>query len=211
MRPPAGHLLPKKWSCLKWSWEGEGGNWGCFVFRPRPGCYSSFQFVFYRSGALSSIKPPTSLIINTLHVCSRFLMSWRNCGSASLDWFPWVSKFQGRMLLLKGDCSICYHRVQERVCVRVCVSLCVCACAHSLKCLMSVLHQLRQVSQAKRWDDVGTGRRTIRQSRLIESLEFPDEEYGVNLGIVSVRSQVANTRVAAAARCRALGYKLKVA
>lgn len=126
MRPPAGHLLPKKWSCLKWSWEGEGGNWGCFVFRPRPGCYSSFQFVFYRSGALSSIKPPTSLIINTLHVCSRFLMSWTNCGSASLDWFPWVSKFQGRMLLLKGDCSICYHRVQERVCVRVCVSLCVC-------------------------------------------------------------------------------------
>lgn len=59
---------------------------------------------------------------------------------------------------------------------------------------MSVLHQLRQVSQAKRWDDVGTGRRTIRQSRLIESLEFPDEEYGVNLGIVSVRRQGVNAR-----------------
>ncbi|KAG8013889.1 Capping protein, partial [Nibea albiflora] len=42
---------------------------------------------------------------------------------------------------------------------------------------------LRQVSQVKRWDDVGTGRRTIRQSRIIESLEFPDEDFGVNLGI----------------------------
>lgn len=106
------------------------------------------------------------------------------------------------MLLLKGDSSICYHRVQARV--RVCVSVSLCVRAHSLKCLMSVLHQLRQVSQAKRWDDVGTGRRTIRQSRLIESLEFPDEEYGVNLGIVSVRRQGVNARVAAGARCSAL-------
>lgn len=62
--------------------------------------------------------------------------------------------------------------------------LCVCVC--SCVCLMCVLHQLRQVSQAKRWDDVGTGRRTIRQSRLIESLDFPDEDLGINLGIVSV-------------------------
>lgn len=53
--------------------------------------------------------------------------------------------------------------------------------------LMCVLHQLRQVSQAKRWDDVGTGRRNIRQSRIVESLEFADEDFGVNLGIVSVR------------------------
>lgn len=60
----------------------------------------------------------------------------------------------------------------------------------------AALHQLRQVSQAKRWDDVGTGRRTIRQSRLIESLEFPDEEYGINLGIVSVRGQVGSTPLA---------------
>ena len=51
-------------------------------------------------------------------------------------------------------------------------------------CLMCV-SQLRQVSQAKRWDDVGTGRRTIRQSRIVESLEFTDEDLGVNLGIVS--------------------------
>lgn len=58
---------------------------------------------------------------------------------------------------------------------------------------MFVLHQLRQVSQAKRWDDVGTGRRTIRQSRLIESLEFPDEEFGVNLGIVGIQGQVGKT------------------
>lgn len=69
---------------------------------------------------------------------------------------------------------------------------------------MSALHQLRQVSQAKRWDDVGTGRHTIRQSRLIESLEFPDEEYGVNLGIVSVRGQVGNTPAATGGRCSAL-------
>lgn len=55
----------------------------------------------------------------------------------------------------------------------------------SFKCLY-VLDQLRQVSQAKRWDDVGTGRRTVRQSRLVDSLEFPDEDFGVNLGIVSV-------------------------
>lgn len=66
----------------------------------------------------------------------------------------------------------------------------VCVC--SWMCLMFVLHQLRQVSQAKRWDDVGTGRRTIRQSRVIESLDFPDEEFGVNLGIVSVWGRAAS-------------------
>lgn len=64
----------------------------------------------------------------------------------------------------------------------MCVSVCVYVFMH----VFDVLHQLRQVSQAKRWDDVGTGRRTIRQSRIIESLEFPDEDFGVNLGIVSV-------------------------
>lgn len=49
-----------------------------------------------------------------------------------------------------------------------------------------VLYQMRQVSQAKRWDDLGPGRHTLRQSRVIESLDFPDEEFNVNLGIVSV-------------------------
>ncbi|XP_031166425.2 capping protein, Arp2/3 and myosin-I linker protein 3 isoform X6 [Sander lucioperca] len=54
---------------------------------------------------------------------------------------------------------------------------------------------LRQVSQAKRWDD-GTGRRTIRQSRLVESLEFPDEDYGVNLGIdtIAIKKRTSRTR-----------------
>nr|XP_046265204.1 capping protein, Arp2/3 and myosin-I linker protein 3 isoform X2 [Scatophagus argus] len=55
---------------------------------------------------------------------------------------------------------------------------------------------LRQVSQAKRWDDVGTGRRTIRQSRIIESLEFPDEDFGVNLGIdtMAIKKRSSRTR-----------------
>ncbi|XP_036940368.1 capping protein, Arp2/3 and myosin-I linker protein 3 isoform X5 [Acanthopagrus latus] len=55
---------------------------------------------------------------------------------------------------------------------------------------------LRQVSQAKRWDDVGTGRRTIRQSRLIESLDFPDEDLGVNLGIdtMAIKKRSSRTR-----------------
>ncbi|XP_044074734.1 capping protein, Arp2/3 and myosin-I linker protein 3 isoform X1 [Siniperca chuatsi] len=55
---------------------------------------------------------------------------------------------------------------------------------------------LRQVSQAKRWDDVGTGRRTIRQSRIIESLEFPDEDLGVNLGIdtMAIKKRSSRTR-----------------
>lgn len=67
---------------------------------------------------------------------------------------------------------ILFQVSSRRVCA--CVLMCVC-----------VLHQLRQVSQAKRWDDAGSGRRTIRQSRIVESLEFPDEDFGVNLGIVS--------------------------
>ncbi|XP_029970261.1 capping protein, Arp2/3 and myosin-I linker protein 3 [Salarias fasciatus] len=55
---------------------------------------------------------------------------------------------------------------------------------------------LRQVSQAKRWDDVGSGRRTIRQSRLMESLEFPDEDFGVNLGIdtMAIKKRSSRTR-----------------
>ncbi|XP_023820943.1 capping protein, Arp2/3 and myosin-I linker protein 3 isoform X1 [Oryzias latipes] len=55
---------------------------------------------------------------------------------------------------------------------------------------------LRQVSQAKRWDDVGTGRRTVRQSRLTDSLDFPDDEFGVNLGIdtMAIRKRSSRTR-----------------
>ncbi|KAM3604253.1 uncharacterized protein V6R79_008543 [Siganus canaliculatus] len=55
---------------------------------------------------------------------------------------------------------------------------------------------LRQVSQAKRWDDVGTGRRTIRQSKIIESLEFPDEDFGINLGIdtMAIKKRSSRTR-----------------
>ncbi|XP_067331179.1 capping protein, Arp2/3 and myosin-I linker protein 3 isoform X2 [Channa argus] len=55
---------------------------------------------------------------------------------------------------------------------------------------------LRQVSQVKRWDDVGTGRRTIRQSRIVESLDFPDEDFGVNLGIdtMAIKKRSSRTR-----------------
>ncbi|XP_047446464.1 capping protein, Arp2/3 and myosin-I linker protein 3 isoform X2 [Mugil cephalus] len=55
---------------------------------------------------------------------------------------------------------------------------------------------LRQVSQAKRWDDVGTGRRTIRQSRIMESLEFPDDDFGVSLGIdtMAIKKRSSRTR-----------------
>ncbi|KAK2821946.1 hypothetical protein Q5P01_022011 [Channa striata] len=55
---------------------------------------------------------------------------------------------------------------------------------------------LRQVSQAKRWDDVGTGRRTLRQSRIVESLEFPDEDFGISLGIdtMAIKKRSSRTR-----------------
>uniref|UniRef100_M3ZV02 Capping protein regulator and myosin 1 linker 3 n=1 Tax=Xiphophorus maculatus TaxID=8083 RepID=M3ZV02_XIPMA len=55
---------------------------------------------------------------------------------------------------------------------------------------------LRQVSQAKRWDDVGTGRRSVRHSRLVESLDFPDEDFGVNLGIdtIAIKKRSSRTR-----------------
>ncbi|XP_010783255.1 leucine-rich repeat-containing protein 16B-like, partial [Notothenia coriiceps] len=55
---------------------------------------------------------------------------------------------------------------------------------------------LRQVSQAKRWDDIGASRRTVRQSRIAESLEFPDEDFGVNLGIdtMAIKKRSSRTR-----------------
>uniref|UniRef100_A0A3Q1AXZ4 Capping protein regulator and myosin 1 linker 3 n=1 Tax=Amphiprion ocellaris TaxID=80972 RepID=A0A3Q1AXZ4_AMPOC len=53
---------------------------------------------------------------------------------------------------------------------------------------------LRQVSQAKRWDDVGTGRRTVRQSRILESLDFPDEEFGDTMAIKKRSSRTRRIR-----------------
>ncbi|XP_057712862.1 capping protein, Arp2/3 and myosin-I linker protein 3 isoform X1 [Corythoichthys intestinalis] len=55
---------------------------------------------------------------------------------------------------------------------------------------------LRQVTHAKRWDDMGTGRHTIRQSRIMESLDFPDEDMGVNLGIdtMAIKKRSSRTR-----------------
>nr|XP_057921932.1 capping protein, Arp2/3 and myosin-I linker protein 3 isoform X2 [Doryrhamphus excisus] len=55
---------------------------------------------------------------------------------------------------------------------------------------------LRQVSQTKRWDDAGTGRHTIRQSRIMESLEFNDEDVGVTLGIdtMAIKKRSSRTR-----------------
>ncbi|XP_061791934.1 capping protein, Arp2/3 and myosin-I linker protein 3 isoform X2 [Nerophis lumbriciformis] len=55
---------------------------------------------------------------------------------------------------------------------------------------------LRQVSQVKRWEDVGSGRHTIRQSRIMESLEFPDEDMGVTLGIdtMAIKKRSSRTR-----------------
>ncbi|XP_072297074.1 capping protein, Arp2/3 and myosin-I linker protein 3 isoform X2 [Eucyclogobius newberryi] len=55
---------------------------------------------------------------------------------------------------------------------------------------------LRQVSQVKRWDDAGTGRRTVRHSRLVEALDFPDEDFGVSLGIdtMAIKKRSSRTR-----------------
>uniref|UniRef100_A0A3B4B9H7 Uncharacterized protein n=1 Tax=Periophthalmus magnuspinnatus TaxID=409849 RepID=A0A3B4B9H7_9GOBI len=53
---------------------------------------------------------------------------------------------------------------------------------------------LRQVSQVKRWDDAGTGRRTIRQSRLVEALDFPDEDFGDTMAIKKRSSRTRRIR-----------------
>ncbi|XP_061653768.1 capping protein, Arp2/3 and myosin-I linker protein 3 isoform X2 [Phyllopteryx taeniolatus] len=55
---------------------------------------------------------------------------------------------------------------------------------------------LREVSQTKRWDDVEMGRHTVRQSRIAASLEFPDEDVGVNLGIdtMAIKKRSSRTR-----------------
>ncbi|CAL8277875.1 unnamed protein product [Lota lota] len=55
---------------------------------------------------------------------------------------------------------------------------------------------LRQVSQAKRWDEGGPNRRTLRQSRMTDVLEFPEEDLGVNLGIdtMAIKKRSARTR-----------------
>ncbi|KAM6948637.1 capping protein, Arp2/3 and myosin-I linker protein 3 [Aplochiton taeniatus] len=53
---------------------------------------------------------------------------------------------------------------------------------------------LRQVSQAKRWDEGGTGRRTTRHSRIPESLEFPDEDMGMNIDTIAIKKRSSRTR-----------------
>ncbi|CAL1580131.1 unnamed protein product [Knipowitschia caucasica] len=55
---------------------------------------------------------------------------------------------------------------------------------------------LRQVSQVKRWDDAGSGRRTVRQSRAVEALDFPDEDFGGGLGIdtMAIKKRSSRTR-----------------
>uniref|UniRef100_A0A8C7LII9 Capping protein regulator and myosin 1 linker 3 n=1 Tax=Oncorhynchus kisutch TaxID=8019 RepID=A0A8C7LII9_ONCKI len=54
---------------------------------------------------------------------------------------------------------------------------------------------LCQVSQAKRLDDAGTGRRTIRQSRITDSLDFPDEEgLGMNIDTIAIKKRSSRTR-----------------
>uniref|UniRef100_A0A8C6UDJ1 Capping protein regulator and myosin 1 linker 3 n=1 Tax=Neogobius melanostomus TaxID=47308 RepID=A0A8C6UDJ1_9GOBI len=53
---------------------------------------------------------------------------------------------------------------------------------------------LRQVSQVKRWDEPGAGRRTNRHSRIMEPLDFPDDDFGVSLGIVQRSSRTRRIR-----------------
>ncbi|CAL8368422.1 unnamed protein product, partial [Boreogadus saida] len=55
---------------------------------------------------------------------------------------------------------------------------------------------LRQVSQAKRWDEGGPNRRTLRQSRMTDVMEFPEEDLGMNLGIdtMAINKRSARTR-----------------
>uniref|UniRef100_A0A8C7UD59 Capping protein regulator and myosin 1 linker 3 n=1 Tax=Oncorhynchus mykiss TaxID=8022 RepID=A0A8C7UD59_ONCMY len=54
---------------------------------------------------------------------------------------------------------------------------------------------LCQVSQAKRLDDAGTGRRIIRQSRITDSLDFPDEEgLGMNIDTIAIKKRSSRTR-----------------
>ncbi|XP_061695742.1 capping protein, Arp2/3 and myosin-I linker protein 3 isoform X3 [Syngnathoides biaculeatus] len=55
---------------------------------------------------------------------------------------------------------------------------------------------LREVSQTKRWDDMEKERYTVRQSRVVASLEFPDEDVGVSLGIdtMAIKKRSSRTR-----------------
>lgn len=86
-----------------------------------------FSLCFTAAPPCPLSKPPSPLIINTLHVCPRFLMSWTN--SLVLTDFLEFLNFRDGCLRLKEiviAVVICYHRVQERV--WVCGSVCVCAC-----------------------------------------------------------------------------------
>ena len=148
----------------------------CFTFHSLPLLLLLiFLPLFYRSASLSSIMPPSTLIIKILYFI-HILLGLCKLQQSRLCFVCKILRCKGRH---SPPLRLCWRRLSQ-----VSSLLCVCVC--SCVCLMCVLHQLRQVSQAKRWDDVGTGRRTIRQSRLIESLDFPDEDLGVNLGIVSV-------------------------
>ncbi|XP_055739763.1 capping protein, Arp2/3 and myosin-I linker protein 3-like isoform X1 [Salvelinus fontinalis] len=54
---------------------------------------------------------------------------------------------------------------------------------------------LCQVSQVKHLDEAGTGRRTIRQSRITDSLDFPDEEgLGMNIDTIAIKKRSSRTR-----------------
>lgn len=99
-----------------------------YSFRVRAAT-AHFSLCFTAAPPCPLSKPPSPLIINTLHVCPRFLMSWTNCGWASLDWFSWVSKFQGRMLALKGDCYCCCYLLSQSARESACLCACVRVCA----------------------------------------------------------------------------------
>ncbi|KAJ8011753.1 hypothetical protein DPEC_G00061540 [Dallia pectoralis] len=54
---------------------------------------------------------------------------------------------------------------------------------------------LHQVSQVKRLDEAGTGRRTMRHSRITDSLDFPEEEgLGMNIDTIAIKKRSARTR-----------------
>ncbi|CAB1317234.1 unnamed protein product, partial [Coregonus sp. 'balchen'] len=54
---------------------------------------------------------------------------------------------------------------------------------------------LCQVSQVKRWDGAGTDRRTIRNFRITDSLDFPDEEgLGMNIDTIAIKKRSSRTR-----------------
>ncbi|XP_010887354.1 capping protein, Arp2/3 and myosin-I linker protein 3 isoform X1 [Esox lucius] len=54
---------------------------------------------------------------------------------------------------------------------------------------------LHQVSQIKRLDEAGPGRRSMRHSRITDSLDFPDEEgLGMNIDTIAIKKRSGRTR-----------------